>query len=103
MNNRKIVRLTESQLHNIIAESVEKVLNEKSRKYDPNEWRDEYYDPKSGYTFQAKGSGLKKQVRQIRKSPVENDGWEDQYEDSKGYTIQSKGDNPNKEWRWLRK
>ena len=28
MNNKKVVRLTESQLHNIIAESVNQILNE---------------------------------------------------------------------------
>lgn len=30
MNNKKIVRLTESQLHDIIAESVERILSEKN-------------------------------------------------------------------------
>ena len=60
MRNKKVVRLTENQLHNIIAESVKKILKEsKFDSYAYELWGYEFgggysgRETKEGYTYQG--------------------------------------------------
>lgn len=60
--NKKQIRLTESELKRVIAESVRRVLREA---YDPEEWEDVYIDNK-GNIMQSRGTGPNKEWRTIK-------------------------------------
>lgn len=91
---KKVVRLSESQLQNIITESVKRILRES------DDWEDQYEDSK-GYSIQSKGKNPNKEWRWVKK---DDDGWEEEYYHPKsGHSFQSKGSGPNKQTRLVKK
>ena len=105
---KQTIRLRESELKRIIAESVRKVLKEA---YDHEEWEDAYADNK-GNIMQSKGTGPDKKWRTIKNNrpkiankfnkPYNTEEWEDAYKDNNGNIMQSKGTGPNKKWRTIK-
>lgn len=106
--NKKQIRLTESDLHRIVTETVNKVLR---KAYDPEEWQDAYLD-NEGNIIQSRGTGPNKEWRTIKKNrpkienkfnkPYDPEEWADAYRDNNGNIMQSRGTGPNKEWRTIK-
>ena len=106
---KQTIRLRESELKRMIAESVKRVLKEA---YDPEEWEDVYMMNNNRDKIQSKGTGPNKKWRTIKNNqpkiankfnkPYDPEEWEDAYKDNKGNIIQSRGTGPNKKWRTIK-
>ena len=88
-NMKKIIRLTEGDLHRIVKESVNKILRE-ANDYETKE-------------EQQKRLQKKNNINGFKNHDDSDDEWKDTYTDNKGRRIQSKGFGNKKQWRTLNK
>ena len=107
---KQTIRLRESELKRMIAESVRRVLREA---YDPEEWEDVYMMNNNRDKIQSKGTGPDKKWRTIKNNrpkiankfnkPYNTEEWEDVYMmNNNRDKIQSKGTGPDKKWRTIK-
>ena len=84
--DKKLIRLTESDLHRIVKESVNKVLNEANGLYT-NENGDDVYDSQSVYSY-FKELANKYGEKRLLKLLFQEIGWEKMYEYLNGLDVE---------------
>jgi len=114
--NKRLIRLTEQDIHRIVKESVQAIIVTESNGKGVNNWGNKSLP----YGFQDDGHGGRIHVnhkgkidgwnngeygcgriespREVKKHKRETNGWKDQYVSDRGY-IQSKGSGKNKQFR----
>ena len=88
---KRIVKLTESDLHRIVKESVNRILMEAKEENKKNDINN------------LKNHSEKKNINSFKNYDDSDDEWKDTYTDKEGRRIQSKGFGSKKQWRTLNK